>query len=635
LQQSDAAPPCSVASQSVRAAWCLTGGAGGQCARRRDPAQKQKKKSRPTEFADSSEPGLDHAPAYQAENEGETPAEVGSGLEREEGVQGSDTNQRQRRSMFADLLPDLYSEQQDLPRPQATSSAATGGARSRTGDDRSAELDEESLMRTWAKVFTPMGMTLESKLGKGSLAMVYLAKGQKKAGNSRAKSKVWRCPEAQEVAVKVLLPKPASKSVVRREFVVEQKVWAQMDHPGIAKVLHVQRPPAVPLDEMMIVMEACKEGNLLDYLRRREEGQEDAFVAMDIPALAMDLATALSYMHKQGLAHRDVKSPNVLLSFDDRESRLKAKLCDFSSAALLTKSIPHRGPEPVVKEEEAKTPTKVESPGDLLGWGSDLLLHAVRNLGTTNDANSYQPVGTLAWMAPEMLVPPYEGDPVLDNPEAYGKADVYAFGCILYELITRRVPWPSEKKFGREEVVQAVVYDGWRPWLPSYVHPQLASVIKDCWERDPVKRPTMTQVVDRLNFLTRWSTDGSIEDAAATARARYDQKVAFRMSVEKLGGNLRVELIGTGKTILVGPRGCIVGRMESCTLQLKDRSVSRLHARIIPTVNGFMLIDNQSSNGTTLNWKQVGVEGMLLEDGDTLKCGREVIRVFREPVKDK
>ena len=70
-------------------------------------------------------------------------------------------------------------------------------------------------------------------------------------------------------------------------------------------------------------------------------------------------------------------------------------------------------------------------------WGAASMLNAVRNMGSANP-NSYQPVGTLAWMAPEMLVPPYQEDEVLRDVAAFGKCDVYGFGCILYELITRR-----------------------------------------------------------------------------------------------------------------------------------------------------------------------------------------------------
>eukprot|EP00959_Pyramimonas_sp_CCMP1952_P345801 7242054-Pyramimonas_sp.AAC.1 len=139
---------------------------------------------------------------------------------------------------------------------------------------------------------------------------------------------------------------------------------------------------------------------------------------------------------------------------------------------------------------------------DLLEWGAwgvDVAVNAVRK--NALKGKGYLPVGTLAWMAPEMMLPPYEGDPLLDDPAAWGKCDVYGFGCLLYELVTRLVPWPADKKFGKDEVLQAVVHEGWRPELPENISPKLKLLMHDCWLADPVARPSMVEVVDRLRGL--------------------------------------------------------------------------------------------------------------------------------------
>jgi hypothetical protein len=53
-----------------------------------------------------------------------------------------------------------------------------------------------------------------------------------------------------QVAVKVLLPKPSLQARVQREFVLEQEIWSQMDHPGIVRVIYAQKEP---LDQRVIV----------------------------------------------------------------------------------------------------------------------------------------------------------------------------------------------------------------------------------------------------------------------------------------------------------------------------------------------------------------------------------------------
>lgn len=58
-----------------------------------------------------------------------------------------------------------------------------------------------------------------------------------------------------------------------------------------------------------------------------------------------------------------------------------------------------------------------------------------------------------------------QDEPMVRDPDVQGKCDVYAFACVTFELLTGQVPWPQDKPFGRNEVVQAVVEDGWRPEL--------------------------------------------------------------------------------------------------------------------------------------------------------------------------
>lgn len=63
-------------------------------------------------------------------------------------------------------------------------------------------------------------------------------------------------------------------------------------------------------------------------------------IPLDRRSLAIDICRGLNFVHEQGFAHRDVKSLNVVLALDLKSGHLRAKLCDFGSAACMEESVP-------------------------------------------------------------------------------------------------------------------------------------------------------------------------------------------------------------------------------------------------------------------------------------------------------
>jgi sterile alpha motif and leucine zipper-containing kinase AZK len=94
------------------------------------------------------------------------------------------------------------------------------------------------------------------------------------------------------------------------------------------------------------------------------------------------------------------------------------------------------------------------------------------------------------WMAPE----------VLRNEPANEMCDVYSFGVILWELATLRVPWSGLNPM---QVVGAVGFQNKRLDIPKEVDPQVASIIYSCWDNDPGKRPSFSQLLSPLKKLQR------------------------------------------------------------------------------------------------------------------------------------
>jgi len=192
------------------------------------------------------------------------------------------------------------------------------------------------------------------------------------------------------VAIKILPHHLAAESDFRRRFEQEAHTVAALRHPNIVQVFdfgHVA-------DTYYMVMEYIAGRNLAQYLR--EVGPMSLAQARP---LITDIASALDYAHAHGLVHRDVKPSNVMLqplesnSSEHTSKGYRTILTDFGIAKLLTSS------------------------------------QAVTQTG---------PMGTLDYVAPERML----GSKHVDRVD--GRADVYALGVMLYQMLTGQLPFPGD-----------------------------------------------------------------------------------------------------------------------------------------------------------------------------------------------
>lgn len=177
---------------------------------------------------------------------------------------------------------------------------------------------------------------------------------------------------------------------------------------------------------------------------------------------ALDAAEGMKYLHnlKKPIVHRDLKSQNLLVTED-----FGVKVADFGTSAI-EKLHEKRG------KDGAAAAAAAAASGE-------------REHGQSSD------VGTLEWMAPE-----------LHNQEEYGaKVDVYSFGIVMWEIITREQPWRDTDPGPGGAYLREKVCAGERPPVPAYVSAAYSLLMQKCWNTSPARRPTFAVVVQELKRI--------------------------------------------------------------------------------------------------------------------------------------
>ncbi len=228
----------------------------------------------------------------------------------------------------------------------------------------------------------------------------------------------------RRVVIKTLSPELAAGFSAER-FARETRLAASLQQANIVPLLAAGSAEGLPYYTMPYV-----EGHSL----RHRLGQEGALPIAEAVGILRDVARALTYAHAHGVIHRDIKPANVLLSGGT------AMVTDFGIAKAFGAA---RGPG---------------------------LEDTLTSAGTG--------LGTAAYMAPEQAA----GDPAVDH-----RADLYAFGCVAYEMLAGRPPFEGDA----HEVIAAHFRRTPRPVteLRPDLPPGIAGLIARCMEKDPARRP--------------------------------------------------------------------------------------------------------------------------------------------------
>ncbi len=274
------------------------------------------------------------------------------------------------------------------------------------------------------------------------------------------------------VAVKTPLPSVLASADGRTRFQREAESWIALGiHPNICCAYYLQEIGGMP----RLFMEYVDGGDLGQWLKREKHPRIEQ--RLD---LAIQIAGGLEFTHSfvwqdddgvehRGVIHRDIKPANVLLTSDG-----VARLTDFG----LVRAEGRDDATDVGQSPEATQPRHTGRRGDSLASASWQTVTAEGGL-----------VGTPPYMAPELWRQDLRGTVA---------TDVYAFGCMLYEIVCGRRPFVMKTDPATQ--TREAHLGGWmrmhlrdEPPDPSQfteaLHPRLAALMRSCIAKDPSRRP--------------------------------------------------------------------------------------------------------------------------------------------------
>lgn len=269
---------------------------------------------------------------------------------------------------------------------------------------------------------------------------------------------VWRARDrrlGRDVALKVLPARLADTPEARARLDREAKVVSSLNHPNICTLHDVGHEGGTDY----LVMELVDGETLAARLAAGPLAPAEAL------RVGAQVAEALDFAHRRGIVHRDLKPGNVMLT------RGGAKLMDFGLS---------------------------RATGSATSGG--LSASATRTTPLTAEGAL---VGTFQYMAPEQL----------EGKEADARADIWALGCVLYEMATGRRAFSGGTQ---ASLISAIMRDQPRPIAEStpLAPPALDRLVRHCLEKDPDDR---WQSAGDLKRELRWIAESSSSGASSAA----------------------------------------------------------------------------------------------------------------------
>ncbi|ROW10710.1 hypothetical protein VPNG_05148 [Cytospora leucostoma] len=246
----------------------------------------------------------------------------------------------------------------------------------------------------------------------------------------------------KEYAIKVLEKKHIIKEKKIKYVNIEKNTLNRLtEHPGIVRLYYTFQDET----SLYYVLDLCNGGELLGVLKKTQTFDEEC-----TRFYGAQILDAIEYMHSRGVIHRDLKPENVLL-----DDNMHVKITDFGTAKLLPDPRDPRPPAP-----EGANPAEDSS-----------------------RAASF--VGTAEYVSPELL-----------TDKSAGKAsDIWAFGCIIYQLLVGRPPFKGGTEYMTFQKIVGLEYD-----FPAGFPPAARDLVERCLVLDPTRRLTIEHIKNHEFF---------------------------------------------------------------------------------------------------------------------------------------
>ena len=339
----------------------------------------------------------------------------------------------------------------------------------------------------------------------------------------------------RQVAIKVLPAAVAGDAERLARFQREAEVLAALNHPNIAQIHGLEKPDGT----IALVMELVEGPTLADRIARGAIPIDEAL------PIAKQIAEALEAAHEQGIIHRDLKPANIKVRSDGT-----VKVLDFGLAKAL---------EPV---------------------GAKAVINSMAPTITTPAMTQAGMIlGTAAYMSPEQA-----RGKVVDK-----RADIWAFGAVLYEMLTGQRAFPGEDL---PDTLAAVVkldpkWDAVAADVPARVH----RVLRVCLQKDPRQRAQAIGDV-RLALEGAFETPGphgaayvlqatastqtadavsaavadAVTNAVSAARAALAQSMRRRVLALTAGAVVLAAVVGAGVWFAMRPAAPVPPRVTRTTV---------------------------------------------------------------------
>jgi serine/threonine protein kinase/Tol biopolymer transport system component len=273
------------------------------------------------------------------------------------------------------------------------------------------------------------------------------------------------------VAVKVLPAAVSSSPEVRQRFEREAKTISQLSHPHICALYDVGSQDGVEY----LVMELLEGETLSERLAKAPLPLEAAL------RYGQDIADALDKAHRRGIVHRDLKPGNVMLTASG------VKLLDFGLAKAIQ-------PEPT-QGSLTSLPTRQ---------------------GLTQEGTI---LGTFQYMAPEQL----------EGKDADARTDIWAFGCVLYEMATGQKAFSGTSQ---ASLISSIMKENPAPisTLQPLTPPALDRVVRTCLAKDPEDR---FHTAHDARLQLQWISEGGSGiglPAPVAARRKSRERIAWALA---------------------------------------------------------------------------------------------------------